>query len=193
MQAVILLSVRHPKLSVGTLFSLTAQFLLFANRSSPLPPPRPLPTSISLPTFRLRLTRMFCLDCALLLDENGNLHRPCLPPPPRPSRKRARDNSSAVSAGCNCVFALASLTKYTFKLLSMCAPETLRPLSVHNIQALCADDFCSVIFPNLHEVERIVLRRIFKTTSETGSGSCSSCSSSFASSSNSPTNSSVID
>ena len=73
------------------------------------------------------------------------------------SRKRARANSSD---GCNCGFALAELTQYTFKLLSMCAPESLRPLAAHNIQALCADDFCSVILPDWHEVERIVLRRL---------------------------------
>jgi hypothetical protein len=121
---------------------------------------------------------MFCLDCARDLDECGNVQEDT---PPRPCRKRARDVSSA---GCNCAYAITSLMKYTLKLLRMCAPEALQPLAAVNLSALIAEDFCSVILPNLHEVERIVLQ-----PSETGSGSCSSCSRASSSSSSSPSSS----
>ena len=56
-------------------------------------------------------------------------------------------------------FALTALMKYTFKLLTICAPESWRPLAAHNITALANNQMRSVILPCLIGVEQVIRRR----------------------------------
>ena len=55
--------------------------------------------------------------------------------------------------------ALAAVTKYTLALLSICAPETLRPLAARNIAALASNQMRSIILPCLIGVEQIIRNR----------------------------------
>ena len=55
--------------------------------------------------------------------------------------------------------ALKAVTKYTLALLSICAPETLRPMAAHNIAALANNQMRSIILPCLIGVEHVVRRR----------------------------------
>jgi hypothetical protein len=54
--------------------------------------------------------------------------------------------------------ALAAVTKYAMTLLSICAPETLRPLAAHNIAVLDSNRMRSIILPCLNGVEQVIRR-----------------------------------
>ena len=54
---------------------------------------------------------------------------------------------------------MTALIKYTFKLLTICAPESWRPLAAHNITALANNQMRSVILPCLIGVEHNFRRR----------------------------------
>lgn len=109
---------------------------------------------------RLKVTRMFCLECARYIprDEHGKEGTP-----PRPSRRKSKPTKLTPKlykrTRCNCAFACTALVKYALKLLSMCAPESLRPLAAYNNAAITNEYFHSVILPNLHEVEHILRNR----------------------------------
>ena len=83
------------------------------------------------------------------------------------TRKRARSleqlqqtSNLTPSAGrCSSAFALTATIKFTMKLLSMCAPETIRPLAAHNMNAIINGQLHNVRLPNLHEVEQTIRMR----------------------------------
>jgi hypothetical protein len=100
---------------------------------------------------RLRLTRMFCLECARSIAAHQ-----CEETPPRTTIKWSHSAGISLS---ECGIALATVCKYTMKLLSMCAPEMLRPLAAHNTKAIIENQLHRVILPNLHDVERIIRNR----------------------------------
>jgi hypothetical protein len=102
----------------------------------------------------------------VLRDEFGNVQQNSPPTPlTRLQRARAQEQLRKVShqlistRHCNCAFALESTIKYTLQLLSLCAPETLRPLADHNMKAVMNDNFRNVILPHLPKVEQIIRNR----------------------------------
>ena len=94
---------------------------------------------------------MFCLECARSIA----VHQ-CEETPPRTVIKWSPFSGILL---CEHGIALASVCKYTMKLLSVCAPEMLRPLAAHNTKAIIEKQFHRVILPNLHDVEHIIRNR----------------------------------